>query len=102
MDQRKKGANLSFFRNIPQGQPAFRETKKVEVGGKLPRHPPMECWCCKWNHRYIDFPHRNDKVRVVHNVQQEKTVEYMGSIITRIYATLDNKQVESQSHMIEV
>jgi hypothetical protein len=41
-------------------------------------------------------------VRVVHNVQQDETVEDMGSRIPRIYAALDNKQDEFQSHMIEV
>jgi hypothetical protein len=44
----------------------------VEVGGKIPRKPPMECWGCKGNHRYIDFPHKNDKVRAFHNVHQEE------------------------------
>jgi hypothetical protein len=62
----------------------------------------MECWGCKENHTYRYFPHRSDKVRVVHNVQQAETVEYMGSRIPRIYATLENKQAEYQSHMIEV
>jgi hypothetical protein len=41
-------------------------------------------------------------VRVVHNVQQAETVEDMGSRMPRIYAALDNKQDEYQSHMIEV
>jgi hypothetical protein len=41
-------------------------------------------------------------VRVVHNVQQAEIVEDMGSRMPRIYAALDNKQVEYQSHMIEV
>jgi hypothetical protein len=49
-----------------------------------------------------DGPHKIDKVRVVHNVQQDETVEDMGRSIPRIYATLDNKQAEFQSHMIEV
>jgi hypothetical protein len=47
-------------------------------------------------------PTRNDKARAVHNVQQAETVEDMGSRMPRIYAALDNKQVEYQSHMIEV
>jgi hypothetical protein len=68
----------------------------------MPRQPPMECLGCKGNHRYIDFPHRNDKVRAVYNVQQEETVEDMGISVPRIYAALDNKQAEYQSHMIEV
>jgi hypothetical protein len=41
-------------------------------------------------------------VRVVHNVQQAEIVEDMGNRIPRIYAALDNKQAEFQSHMIEV
>jgi hypothetical protein len=102
MDQRKKGNKPPFFKNSPQGQPSFREPKKVEVGGQMPRQPPMECWGCKGNHRYIYCPHRNDKVKVVHNVQQVETMEDMDSRIPRIYATLDNKQVEYQLHMIEV
>jgi hypothetical protein len=102
MDQRKKGTKPPFFRNIPQGQPSFREPRKVEVGGQMPRPPPMECWGCKENHRYIDCPQRNDKVRVVHNVQQAETVEDMGSRMPSIYIDLDNKQDEYQSHMIEV
>jgi hypothetical protein len=34
----------------------------------------------------------------MHNIQEATTVEVMG----RIYATLDDRQVEYQSHMIEV
>jgi hypothetical protein len=41
-------------------------------------------------------------MRAFHNVHQEEIVEDMGSRIPRIYATLDNKKYEFQSHMIEV
>jgi hypothetical protein len=41
-------------------------------------------------------------VKNVHNVQQVETVEDMGINVPRIYASLDNKQEEYQSHMIEV
>jgi hypothetical protein len=73
-----------------------------EVGGQKPRHTPMKCWGCKGDHKYRDFPHKSDKVRVVHNVQQAEIVEDMGRRVPRIYASLDNKQDEFQSHMIEV
>jgi hypothetical protein len=72
------------------------------VGEQMPRLPPMECWGCKGRHRYRDCPHRKDKARTIHNVQQDETVEDMGSRMPRIYAALDNKQVEFQSHMIKV
>jgi hypothetical protein len=68
----------------------------------MPRPPPMECWGCKENHRYKDYPHRKDKERTIHTVQQAEIVEDMGKRISRIYAALDNKQTEFQLHMIEV
>ena len=74
----------------------------ADVGKQRPRQTPIHFWGCQGNHKYKDFPHKNGKVRVVHNVQQAETVEDMGSRIPRIYAGLDNKQVEFQSHMIEV
>jgi hypothetical protein len=74
----------------------------AKVGEQRMRQMPIQCWGCKENHKYIDCPHKNGKARVVHNVQQDETMEDMGSRMPRIYAALDNKQVEFQSHMIEV
>jgi hypothetical protein len=99
-EQRQKGNKPPFFRNSPQGQPSFREPRKDEVGEKMPRPQPMEYWGCKGNHRYRNCPHKKYKVRIVHNVQQDETMEDMGSRMPRIYAALDNKQEEFQSHMI--
>jgi hypothetical protein len=53
----------------------------------------MECWGCKENHRYRYFPHRNDKVRVLHNVQQAKIMEDMSSRIPGIYAVVSKLSV---------
>jgi hypothetical protein len=72
------------------------------VGEQMPRPPPMECWGCKGKHRYRECPHKKDKARTVHNVQQAEIVEDMGSKMPRIYVALDNKQAKFQSHMIEV
>jgi hypothetical protein len=74
----------------------------AEVGEQRPIQMPIQCWGCQGNHKYIDCPHKNGKVRDVDNVQQAKTVEDMGSRIPRIYAALDNKNSKFQSHMIEV
>jgi hypothetical protein len=70
--------------------------------GKIPSKPPIQCWGCGGDHMYIDCPHKCEKVRIVHNVQQDDTVEDMGRNVPRIYASLYNKQDEFQSHMIEV
>jgi hypothetical protein len=37
---------------------------------------------------YKDFPQRKDRVKTVHNVQEDTTVEDMGII----YASLDDRQ----------
>jgi hypothetical protein len=41
---------------------------------------------------YRDCPHGAEKVRIVHNVQQDETMEDMGRNVPRIYAALDNKK----------
>ena len=51
---------------------------------------------------YRYFLHISEKVRIVHNVKQVETVEDMGINVHKIYASLDNNQVEFQSYMIEV
>jgi hypothetical protein len=40
-------------------------------------------------------------VRVVHNVKQAKTIEDIGINVPRIYAIVENKQEEFQSHVVE-
>jgi hypothetical protein len=101
MDQRKE-TKPPFLRNNTQGQPTSREPRAIETGGQRPRKPPIQCWGCKGDHMFIDCPPRGEKVRTVHNVQQDEIVDDMGIKVTRIYAALDNKQAEYQSHMIEV
>jgi hypothetical protein len=102
MDQRKKGTKPPLFRNNPQGHPTSREPRVIEVGGQGPRQPPIQCWGCKGDHMFRDCPHRGEKVRIVHNVQQAEKVKDMGRNVPRIYEALENKQAKYHSHMIEV
>jgi hypothetical protein len=101
-EPRQKGNKPSFFRNSLQGQPSFRDPIRTEEGAQRQRLTPIQCWGCQGNHKYIDCPHKNGKARTIHIVQQDEIVEDMGSRLSRIYASLDNKKVEFQSHMIEV
>jgi hypothetical protein len=102
MEQRKKGNKPSFFRNSPQGYPTFRDSITIEIGGQRTRTTPIQFCGCKEDHKYKDFPHKSEKVRVFHNVKQAEIVEDMGRNLLRIYASIDNKQVEFHSHMIAV
>jgi hypothetical protein len=63
----------------------------AEVGGKRKRQPPMQCWGCKGDRKYRDCPHKDEKVRFFHNVQQEETMEEMEISVPNIYVDLDNK-----------
>jgi hypothetical protein len=101
-EQRQKGNKPPFFRNNPQGHPLFRESRMAKVGEQRQRQMPIQCWGCKGDHKYRDCPHKNGKARAVHTVQQAEIVEDMGNRMPRIYAALENKQAEFQSHMIEV
>jgi hypothetical protein len=68
----------------------------TEIMGKRQRKPHIQCWGCEGDHMYRYFPQRGEKVRTIHNVQQAETMEDMGINVPRIYAALDNKQVEFQ------
>jgi hypothetical protein len=100
-DQRRKGFKPPFNRNEPnrnhQDQYAKGDFKKEDSLGKR-GIPPIQCWGCKEDHLYKDFPHRKDRVKTVHKIQEATTVEDMG----RIYASLNDRQEEYQSNMIEV
>jgi hypothetical protein len=43
---------------------------------------------------YKDFPHKQDKMRTLHNIQEDTTMEDMGRNIPRIYASLEDHQKE--------
>jgi hypothetical protein len=92
MNQRKKGTKPPFFRNNTQGQASCREPKIIDTWGQRPRKPPIQCWGCRGDHMFRYCLHRGEKVRTVHNVQQDETMEDMGRNVPRIYANLENMQ----------
>jgi hypothetical protein len=70
--------------------------------GKGQENNYVQCWGCGGNHLYKDCPHKGERMRTIHNIQEAETVGDMGGSMPRIYATLDNKHAEYQSPMIEV
>jgi hypothetical protein len=79
-DQRRKRFKHPFNRNEPninhQYKYAKGESRKEDFLGKRGR-PPIQCWGCKEDHLYKDFPHIKDRVKTMHNVQEATTVEGM-------------------------
>jgi hypothetical protein len=102
VEERKKGTNPPFFINTLQGKPTLKDPRIMEKTWKKPSQQPIQCWGYGKYHMHRDFPQYGKKERNVHSVQQVVTVEDMERNVPRIYTSLDNKQVVSQSHMIEV
>jgi hypothetical protein len=73
----------------------------VEYLGKRARQPSK--WLgCEGDHLCIDCPHREDRVRNVHNIQEETKVQEVVGNIPKIYAALENQWEDHHSNMIEV
>jgi hypothetical protein len=105
-NQRQKGFKPPFFKRNSQenqqGHSSQNELKTIDSFGKSPRKQSVQCWRCEGSHLYRDFPHKCQRMRSVHNIQEVEIVEYMGGNMPRIYASLDNKKEEYQSPMIEL
>ena len=51
---------------------------------------------------YRDYPHKGEIMRTFQNIQEVEKMEDMGGSMPSIYSSLDIKQVEYLSSMIEV
>jgi hypothetical protein len=56
----------------------------------------------KGDHMYKYCPRRSERVKTAYSAQQVETLEDIGKSVPNIYADLDNKKDEFQSHIIEV
>ena len=59
----------------------------------------MKCWICKENHFVSQCPRKKNNL---HNIQDASNVGDVGGSVQRIYASLDGRQADHQSWMIEV
>ena len=59
----------------------------------------MKCWICKENHFSSQFMCNKNKI---HNIQEASTIGDVGGSVQRIYTTVDGRQDDHQSQMIEV
>jgi hypothetical protein len=72
----------------------------IDSLGKRPRQHPINYWGCEGYHLYKDCPHKRDRMRTMHNIEEDNIVNDMGRSMPRIYVALDNRQTNYQSHMI--
>ena len=98
LDQRKKGYKPSNFKN-QQKQPTQVEKQPARVVGEKPREPkqnrePLQCWECGGPHMRRKCPLENENARPTYNIQEEETMSQVEIVIPRIYATLEDLQVD--------
>jgi hypothetical protein len=65
--------------------------------GKRPRQELVQFWGFEGNHLYRDYPHKEERMRTVHNIQEAEIIEDMGGNMQSIYVSLDNKKQKYQS-----
>jgi hypothetical protein len=68
VEQRKKGAQPLFFKNIGQGKPTTKDPRMMETIEKNPRKQPIQCCSCGGGQMRVDCPQRGDKVRTTYIV----------------------------------
>ena len=102
-DQRKKGFKPPHFRgnSFQQRQGVANDRKVPETEG-IRKRQPIECWGCGGDHLQRFCPQQGKSTMAAHNIQEEDTVENAARGMPRIYAALDYRQADHQSHMIEV
>jgi hypothetical protein len=60
--------------------------------GKIPRQHPIKYWGCEGDHLYKDFPHKEERMRTMCNIEEYDAVDEVGINMPNMYANLDNRQ----------
>ena len=59
----------------------------------------LEMW---WTHMCRNCPLENESARPAYNIQEVETVGQVARAVPRIYAALEDRQVDHQSTMVEI
>ena len=97
-DQRKKGFKPSSFRN-QQRQKSQAEKYPTRVARERPRDPqqirePLQFWRFGGPHMSRNCPLENESAMPSYNMQEAETVGQVARVVPRIYAALEDLQVD--------
>ena len=90
-----------------QKQPSQAEKQLARAIEEKPRDPqqnrePLQCWKCGGTHMHRNHPLENESARPSYNIQEVETVGQVERAVPRIYATLEDRQADRQSTVVEV
>ena len=92
--------NINFNKTCAKrNAPAANTNRLAANGGAKGVLLQVNCWKFKGPHYARDCPNKTDGV--LHNLQEDPTIEYMAST-PRIYAALDDRQVNHQATVVEI
>ena len=100
MPRNPQGNSYSKNEQLPQ-----KNDKSVNLGPKgivgAPKEP-LRCWECEETHLQRNFPHLNQSNKFVHRLQESSIVGEVGKSYHQINATLENRQEDYQSAIVEI
>ena len=69
-----------------------------------PQHnkEPLQCWKFGGPHMHRNCPLEDGNARPTYNIQEEETLGQVARAIPRIYASLEDRQEDHQSTVVEV
>jgi hypothetical protein len=89
--------------NKPYNQSGNKEKEPVTFYNKnTTQREPLKCWECGDPHYYKDCPLRKKTNNNLHIVREASTVDEIARNIPKISATLENRQADHQTSMVEV
>ena len=103
----KKDSRMSFpTRTVHQQNFPSQSGNKPSgsTPGKIdnPKRETLKCWVCGEEHLLRDFLHRQQNSRRIYNIQESTTVNDVARSVPQIYASLDNKQDDHQTSVVEM
>ena len=92
--------------STPNNQNNFKGKETTNNHGNFTknfeRKEPVKCWECNGPHYASICPNRKKTVSNIHTIQEEMTIGELARSMPRINATLENRQAEYQTSMVEV
>jgi hypothetical protein len=79
-----------------------KSTEYAREGTEELEKGPLQCWGCGDPHLLRDCLHRQHDNKKVYNVQEATTVNDVAKSVPRIYATVENRQVDHQASVEEL
>jgi hypothetical protein len=88
-------------KNFPSGD-ENKNSGPIPIKTDNLKRKPLECWDCRGEHLWRDYPHRKQNSQKIYNLQEETIVNDVARSVPQIYVALDNNQADHQDSVVEI